>query len=95
MTPTTSTATRKEDEIFREWTPVILRTLLIVAALVLVIGLVMAMVSRTNREQAPRSSACARDKPRDNSMQTSSWRIDAFASARIIASAGEAQTLCA
>jgi uncharacterized membrane protein len=41
MTPTTSAATRKEDEILREWTPVILRTLLIVAALVLVIGLVV------------------------------------------------------
>jgi uncharacterized membrane protein len=34
-------ATSKEDEILRQWTPLILRTLLIISASVLVIGLMM------------------------------------------------------
>src|SRR5712691_1671063 len=34
-------ATRKEDQILREWTPIILRTLLIISAAVLIIGLIL------------------------------------------------------
>jgi uncharacterized membrane protein len=38
-------ATSKEDQILREWTPLILRTLLIISATVLVIGLGIMAVS--------------------------------------------------